>query len=400
MQTVFHFLQVEDVCMARSVCKIWSTMRANWQVVKNGELREALRLADRSRVRELNLCSSDLADMHTAHKFAHVKKLTLIFSQVTDEMLLNLDFDLHSLNLCFCRRVTHATFAARKWPNLQCVNLGFTTMNDEALSFLPSSLVSLEATWSKFTDAGMVYVARLLNLETLGLRNCEVTDAGLSHLSKLRLRKLDLGCCPIKSLAWLSHMDLHYLSLEGSSVELVQFSFMKNLRELHLTSCVVTDGFKHLAHLSNLTSLNVQSSPVSDSDLIFVANLPALTILNLAFCQAVTEQGLAHLSHTKLQVLDLSNSSRVDDEGVEHLARIHTLKMLSLSDCGITDKCCVHLANLSLTVLELKNCDLTPAILPLLSSISTLVELHLHDVAQIGWMHLTTQRLRDIVCLD
>lgn len=386
--------------MARTVCRTWSTMHANWRVVKNGQLHKALRLADSSRVRELNLCSSDLADLHIAHTFAHVKKLTLTFSQVTDQMMLGLDFDLHSLNLSFCRRVTHATFAARKWPNLQFVNLSFTTMSDEALSFLPGSLVSLEAAWSKFTDAGMLYVARLLNLETLVLRECAVTDVGLSHIKELRLRKLDLGCCQIKSLAALSHMDLHHLSLERSSVELVHLSLMKNLRKLHLSSCVVTDSFKHLVHLSSLATLNLQSSPVSNSDLFFVASLPALTSLNLSFCQAVTERGLAHLSNTKLQVLDLSNCYSVDDDGVEHIARIPTLSTLSLSDCGITDKFCMHLANSSLTVLELNNCYLTPAILPFLSEINTLVEVHLQDVAQIGWMHLTTQRLRDIVYLD
>ena len=59
-------------------------------------------------------------------------------------------------------------------------------------------VVSVDFGWSGFTDAGLGEVAKLQNLEELGLRGTKITDAGLKELAKLK--------------------NLTFLNLEGTKV--------------------------------------------------------------------------------------------------------------------------------------------------------------------------------------
>jgi Leucine-rich repeat (LRR) protein len=56
-------------------------------------------------------------------------------------------------------------------------------------------------TTSKITDARLLHISKLINLQYLDLSNCDITDIGLLHISKLiNFQHLDLSHCDITDI--------------------------------------------------------------------------------------------------------------------------------------------------------------------------------------------------------
>lgn len=101
----------------------------------------------------------------------------------------------------------------------------------------------------KVTDAGLVHLAGLSNLQHLLLANTGITDAGMVHLNRLsNLRRLNVG----------------YTHLTGGGFE--HLKGLAKLESLDLTGTQVTDaGLTHLNGLTKLHTLNIQGTQVTDA---------------------------------------------------------------------------------------------------------------------------------------
>ena len=108
------------------------------------------------------------------------------------------------------------------------------------------------------TDAGLVFVGRLQQLEHLRLDDCDVSDVGLEMLCQ----------------------QLHRLA------------------SLDLTGCfrITDNGLASVAKRKTLTALNLTScDSITDTGIASVAKLTQLEKLNLNSCSHVTDLGVASL---------------------------------------------------------------------------------------------------------
>ena len=129
------------------------------------------------------------------------------------------------------------------------------------------------------TDAEMAYVARLARLESISIANGEnLTDAGMVHLRGL--------------------VDLEVLNFHGTKVS---GACLANLRRLTKLKSLMLDGVPlsdadlvHLGSLTNLDSLDLRSAPVTDAGLAHLAGLVNLRLLRLSKT-AVTDLGITRL---------------------------------------------------------------------------------------------------------
>lgn len=102
---------------------------------------------------------------------------------------------------------------------------------------------------TQVTDARLVHLKVLTDLQSLDLRGAQVTDAGLAHLEGLaKLRELDLKGIPVT--------DAGLVHLRG----------LLNLQMLNLSGTQVTDtGLVHLQGLSNLQILDFSGTQVTEA---------------------------------------------------------------------------------------------------------------------------------------
>jgi hypothetical protein len=110
---------------------------------------------------------------------------------------------------------------------------------------------------------------------------------------------------------------------------------------------------------------------INEDDLAQLRRLKHLDSLDLSMCDALTNQGLAHLSGlTELRTLDLGRSPypgivthpSLGDVGLVHLRGLRRLESLSLIDCAVTDAGLANLAGLTaLQDLDLRGTQVTDA---------------------------------------
>jgi hypothetical protein len=128
------------------------------------------------------------------------------------------------------------------------------------------------------SDADLVPLKGLTQLNALVLRKTRVTDAGLANLLAIgKLRNLDLDHTPITD-AGLTHLGE-----------------LTSLRDLRLARTGITDaGLAHLRPLTKLWVLGLGGTNVSDAGLIHLRGLTNLRVLDLQDTK-VTEAGVAKL---------------------------------------------------------------------------------------------------------
>jgi len=170
---------------------------------------------------------------------------------------------------------------------------------------------------SRISDAGLVHLNGLTNLEELHLRATQITDAGLEHLKGLT--------------------NLKWLTLWGTQV--------------------VGTGLVHLEGLTNLETLDLQG-PITDAGLEYVKGLTNLKHLSIESTE-VTDRGLEHLKElSNLELLSIE-STEVTDWGLQHLRELSNLELLAIRK-NITDAGLVHLTEMSnLEVLDLQLTEVT-----------------------------------------
>ena len=306
---------------------------AQWVQDHNGQV-ETDATGQISAVR-LNLAWVGDADVERFAKLAHLRKLDLSFSLLTDAGMERLrpltgvtELDLYSVE-----RITDVAIAyIRGWKDLERLNLRGTDITDTTLQYLAAfpGLKSLDISHTQVTNNGMEYLAVLRNLEELRLGGNKVTGVGLRWLRVLpNLRVLDLnGTQKRNSGLWsVSLTDLDVEMLGG----------FKQLHELNLGGAKITDaalsGFSRLTHLR---SLDLSRTEVSGKGIGNLSGLAGLERLSLWQTRTIRNDASAALALLpSLQVLDLSET-RIGDATLTALAPARRLHHIYLAGTAVT----------------------------------------------------------------
>lgn len=173
----------------------------------------------------------------------------------------------------------------------------------------------------QITDADLVHLAVIPNVEFLFLGGSKVTDGGLTeHVS---------GLASLHSLR-LNNTNIGDAGLDG-------LQGLDSLAELYLSDTAVTDkGLRAVAGMVDLTLLDLTGTAVGDAGLAELRSLKKLKILRLEGTQ-VTDHGLELLKNfPDLEVIILSNT-KISDAGLEYLKRLPKLNLVRMHDTQVTD---------------------------------------------------------------
>ena len=154
-------------------------------------------------------------------------------------------------------------------------------------------------------------LAGLTNLESINIGNNKISDlsplAGLENLGYFMSWNNFLS--DLSALAKLTEMSLWGIDICGGDPDISVLKDAKNLKELYLRSCSVSDtDISALAGLTGLTRLSVAENR-DLSDLSPLAGLTNLTWLNLRKCNISDVSALSGLTNLKWLNLELNNIS-------------------------------------------------------------------------------------------
>jgi hypothetical protein len=160
------------------------------------------------------------------------------------------------------------------------------------------------------------------NLTSLNLNGCNnITDNGLENLTNIPLTSLFLGTCTKLTDSGLKHLE------------------RMPLASLNLMGCRnITDaGIANLAGLSStLTSLSLRGccDNITDAGLVHISKLKQLTSLDIAYCELVTDVGIANLTTLSLTLtfLDLGGCYGTTVDGLANLTKMLKLTRIN-TDC-------------------------------------------------------------------
>ncbi|MCH7558147.1 MAG: hypothetical protein IIB56_11915 [Planctomycetes bacterium] len=259
----------------------------------------------------------------------------------------------------------------------------------EGLTQLKS--LTLWGTCSRLTDASLVSIGKLKNLEELHFirTSPRFTAAGVAHLNRLKnLKKLDFaqtwggregiryGDALARQLAanfpnLESIKGIRFLSAEGMKT----LTTFRNLKCLHVGLKDRRQGYYGPTGLSHLASLgSLEELSISSGDALFDADLACLEPLgrlrDLSFSgRNVTDRSVASIGKLK-QLESLHLSCPVTRSGLNQLnglSRLHYLKVSARGDAAKTDPADELMLDLSglkkmkdmnLSVLSLQDSDL------------------------------------------
>ena len=239
---------------------------------------------------------------------------------------------------------------------------------------------------------------------------CQVTDAGLAHLSGLKgLEELhidgtqitDAGLAQSRGLTAMQILSLNDTSVSDAGLE--QLRGLTALRGLYLNQTLVTNAaLEILRPLPRLDKLGLANTAVTDDVLPLIASRTELIWLMLSDT-AITDEELSQLNGlpklarylflnrtrlcgSRLHELPKSieglwlNETRVTDSQVGHLAELPNLAVLALESTAIGDQGLNQLARLpKLGSVGLGGTRVTDAGLAAFSASTTLWDLNLDD---------------------
>lgn len=208
-------------------------------------------------------------------------------------------------------------------------------------------------------------VASLRTLESLGLHEMAINDAGLAplanltHLERLRIdgcyNLTDNALAHLEGLESLESVEIRFSPITDRSF--VHLAKLPRLRELILDfHDGGGEGIGHLRSMRSLESLELSGPSISDDALLHIAGLPRLRDI-VIHGGKFTDRGLEHIARIQnLRILILSDG-KFTDRGFAHIARAQNLRELALGECSISE---VGLQQLS-ALKKLEKLDIYPA---------------------------------------
>lgn len=147
-----------------------------------------------------------------------------------------------------------------------------------------------------------------------------------------------------------TEQQIYEVIITNPQLESLSFSASENVTDRLL---------KHIAKLSNLTSLDLSLCiNITDAGLFYLKDMH-LKHLNLNFCRLITDKGLSNLKDLPLEGLVLNTCTQLTDTGFKYLKGL-PLKKLGLSCCNVTISTLEILKTFKLEMLNLNLCrDLT-----------------------------------------
>ena len=226
-----------------------------------------------------------------------------------------------------------------------------------------STLESLNIISTKFNDAWMAPIGKLTNLKVLRFtNNGKITDAGMVQLAGL------------KNLETLSIVGTHITGKAYAQFE----GFTKVTRVSHRGSSIDDEGLRQLCdHLPNLESLSLAHAKFTDVGAPHLAKLTKLKGLEVGASKA-TPQALKHIAKLPLEYLQLGEGFE-SGAAIAFIKDIATLRRLTLTNAqGITDTDLQGLAGLTqLTHLEIGKMPLPDERIPALKPFAFLKSMRL-----------------------
>jgi len=145
----------------------------------------------------------------------------------------------------------------------------------------------------------------------------------------------------------LKRLDLCYSGVRDTQI--ARLTHLPNMEELTFDSCFIGDwSLAHLADngvVTQLTSLDLSDTDVSDDGLVHIAKFRQLKRLSLFSCN-ISDLELRHLaSLDQLEVLNL-DCRDIGDDGLKHLRFLKHLKSLDIFSGRITEMGCLHLSRI------------------------------------------------------
>jgi hypothetical protein len=271
--------------------------------------------------------------------------------------------------------ITHLT-------GLRELILGWT--QDDVLLGVPSlgslsQLRGFHVTYTRVTDRSIEpLVRRFKNLRYLYLSGTEISDqtlraaAKLENLTDLRAAKTNITDDGLRGVAELS-----------------------GLTEIDLSETRITDaGLNHLRALPLLQRLSLRGTRISDKGFTFLSQLTELRVLDLAGTD-VTGSAIANAPLTELVSLSLYDTA-LTESALEAIGRLPRLRSLSLSRAELTRGATRHLRGMpELRRLAIPDTGITPAeLLELLESLPELTELWVDGTLAQSVIRDVKERLR------
>lgn len=223
-----------------------------------------------------------------------------------------------------------------------------------------TTLESLNVISTKFSDEWMPNIAKLTHLKALRFtNNGKLTDAGMVQLAGLK----DLESFSFVGTAITGRA---YASFEG---------FTKLVKVSHRGSSIDDEGLKALCeHLPNLESISLAHAKFTDAGAPSLAKLTRLKGLELG--AHATPAALKNITSLPIEYLQLGEGFD-KSESLPIIREIKTLKRLTLTNCrATTDDDLKLLATMTqLESLEFGSLELTEARLPHLQGFSFLKSL-------------------------
>jgi internalin A len=241
----------------------------------------------------------------------------------------------------------------------------FATNDDVALFCEIKTLRRLRI-WSRLADdAAVDPIVTLPRLEHLGILSSNLTDAALKPIAGMpNLTVLDLRRC-----------------VQITDAGLVHLAEMTQLKSLKLQSPGITNqGLKTLQPLTSLKALALEQSAVNDEGLPLLAQFPQVVDFSLLECGEVTDAGLVHLAKLpRLRQLNL-RATPIDGSGLAVLKELPELAGLNLSQTQLGDDGLAHLATcVKMKKLQLWQTNVSSAGLAPLAGLKELEELRLDN---------------------
>lgn len=216
--------------------------------------------------------------------------------------------DLQEVNLCNTDSTRFAeTLGAL--TQLKILDARYCNFSNRRISQL-ETLVNLEQLYldgnDNITDRSFASFAKLTNLQVLSLDDCDkrMKYSGLMvHLPKMQsLRVLYLGGLPITDYAFSGFpklQNLERLDLNGCWIDAKAFEYLVPLPAfsvLNLCNARFLGGnLSSLRKLTQLKTLSLADTDITDADLLSLSSLINLCLLDLRGCKKLTPQGITLL---------------------------------------------------------------------------------------------------------
>jgi Leucine Rich repeat len=196
----------------------------------------------------------------------------------------------------------------------------------------------------QFTGKALATLSALPLLDFLDLRDARVTSSELAALASFpKLSEVGLpnpidaaGLQSLLSCKQLSAMILGNREVSASEIELL--AKLPSLKRLTLRNARLSnETLAALAKLEKVTALSIYDCGLTDAQLAHLGKPPQLTKLELVRNE-IKGPGLAHLASFSLQKLDLMFNN-LSDASLTHLEALRTLEDLSIAYCtAVTDE--------------------------------------------------------------